>query len=259
MMTFLPSLGSRGSSSSGARPRAVRSSVSPASISCFHARDRRRMARRRILGRVEVRLCREQATVANHDLFELLVAPSRRRVALLVGDDLGVGQARFDLQVLPFEVGEAVEHGSQGRHRDARGSRRQRRKSSGTVTISAGSAKASARRRVTGMRVTLGDHQQQAGRRAHAPNEHRRPPGRGPDRRRPNTRRPRSSPSMDVPIAIAGDGSLRFSRRTVGSIGSSSTRPDQRRLTDKRAAQPPLAGQARQRMGEISGAPVLRT
>ena len=91
--------------------------ASPASISAPRISRSSPSASAKIsLGGVEVRLALEQAAVAHDDLFELLVAPGHRRVARLVGEHLGVGQARLDLEVLLFEVGEAVEHGTQGRH-----------------------------------------------------------------------------------------------------------------------------------------------
>ena len=63
-----------------------------------------------LLGRLEVPAARPQLVRRLHDRPELAVAPSHLLVPALIGDQLRVAEARFEVLVLPLEVSKPIQH-----------------------------------------------------------------------------------------------------------------------------------------------------
>ena len=84
-----------------------------------------------LLGRLEVAAALAQPPGGLHDRLELAVPPRHLLVAVLVGDQLRVAEARFDIEVLPLEVAQPIQHECRLRSASRRRARRARRGAAG--------------------------------------------------------------------------------------------------------------------------------
>ena len=212
-ITLRPALGSAGSSSSFSS--ASSASICASALFDFGTHDLAVVAgrvRQHVLGRFEIAVRLLGRAVRADDRLEFLVATREVAHQLLIGVNVGRGQARFDVVVLLLQRGESLAHVL---------SLPERPSWPEPLRPAPASRSASARRCVDGNVVAFGHDEDEFGvGRVHG-RARRRPRARGQGRRRPNTRR--RSPS---PTAGAIDVARRSARGNGGSTGVSCVATD---------------------------------
>ena len=222
-----------------------------------------------LAGGGEVRLALLQTPPAPDHGLELLVAAGLLRQAPLVGEELGVGQARLEVGQLGVEVGQAVAHAPMlgpGRQAPDRGRRRpppltargppcRSRPGAVVPTSSAGRRRRAASARLEGYwsRAGVTSRSSASGR-----SRARTSAARGTRLRSTPTEQATTSgaPSSRRPTATAGMASTRSARAIGGSTGRRSGRAHQPRIGDQARAQPALPRQAVEQVGRRAGTAV---